>query len=126
MLQFRWDQWRSKTEKPERGEGCKIWIWSDDVVSLMLGREWLSNQLGGFKSRCAVSMFWNTQCHVFRRLQKWWTAFENYLKQLHVFVKNQNFSVYITITSLTSLIVALKETLYDLTNENVLVYHKNM
>ena len=126
MLEFRWDQWRSKTEKLGRDEGRKIWIWSDDVVSLMLGREWLSNQLGGFHGRCAVSMFWNTQCHGFKRLQKWWIAFKNYLKQLHVFEKNQNFSVYIAIASLTSLIVALKEPLYDLNDENVLVYHKNM
>ena len=39
----------------------------------------------------------NTQCHEVRRFQKWWIAFKNYLKQLHVFEKNQNFSVYIKV-----------------------------
>ena len=43
-------QWRAKTEKLGRGEGRKIWIWSDDVVSLKLWREWLSNQMGGLRA----------------------------------------------------------------------------
>ena len=69
-------------------------------------------------------MFWNTQCHEFRRLQKWWIALKICVKQLPVFEKNQNFPVYITIASLTSLIVALKKPLYDCTMKTFLYITK--
>ena len=44
----------------------------------------------GFKSRCAVSMFWNTQCFELRRLQKWWVAFKNLSKMTIRFWKKTN------------------------------------
>ena len=52
MLNFRWDQSRTKAEKLGRGEWRKIWIWSDNVVSLKLWREWLRNQLGVYEEVC--------------------------------------------------------------------------